>query len=202
MLRNFREVGEGYHVDDEQYLPIDTDTAWLLTDYLDDIMSAQEIGRSAKTTDDSINEWFEQSIILSDAGPEFAYSWPLTQQKLVVRRTDTKFGIEGQVYNIILEWQVTAQDLIDPSVVRAYSLELAQDDSEQPKLLTCVLQSQFYKSIHGEQHLTPENNDSSHYEVDKLLFDSFSGRMALASQYDAEDLLSTLSLFCNNKNTR
>lgn len=203
MFERYYKNNDGIHINQDDYLPIDWEASILLIDYLDDFMSRFEVGRSASSEHDKIDEWCESAMIMADVNNDFSYQWPLTESKLIVRRTEEKGSQAfGQTYNIIFQWQVLGQELIDPYIVKSYILDHPIDDSEDPKLLVCTQQSPFFRSIHGELDLVPENNDSNYYEADKLLFDNFVGKLAVGTQFDCEELLNNLSLFCQDKNTK
>ncbi len=179
------------------YAPIDRDTAEILSEYLDEIIAMQESGRSASSTENAFNEWFESSVLLADADLDYAYLWPPTEQRIMLRRIcETGEHALGETYQIIMEWSVHRDDLIDPTYSKAYELMVPRDDSEDPKLLMCLQQSTFIRLANGAD-LTVAVNNSSYHEIDVLLNESFYSKLAMGTQYDAEKLFDELTLFGN-----
>lgn len=180
---------------ENEYVPIDRETALILSDYLDDIIASSVDGRSAWCSYSSFSEWFEVSTFLADMNTDYAYIWPLTEQRLSLRRIcETGDVALGETYQITMEWQVHREDVVDPSYARSFVLMIPHDLDEDPKLLMCQQKSVFTRSFDGSG-LSTGINESGYHEVDTLLSQSFYDKLSMGTQYDAEQVLGELVLF-------
>lgn len=180
----------------DDYLPIDIDTAQVLAGYLDNIIDANPTNRSAVSGEHEFKEWTEKSVEYAQILNDVIYHMPTVQHRMMLRRTiETSDDALGETYQIIIEWSVSRTDLVDNGYTKSYVLMIPNDvESEAPKLLTCHQQSAFI-GTQGNRIPNVGTINSSYHEADLLLDKSFYTRHTVGTVYDANELFDELQIF-------
>lgn len=177
------------------YAPIDHDTASILSEYIDDIISAKLDDRSALCSAAVVNEWFEAEVLTAGDSGEIAYVRPLRLRITVNRTHERGEQAYGELYNMAMEWSTLKGGLVNSGYMQHYALILPNDsEQEGPLLLVGQQQLDLLEGVSDAQ--IAQGAAGSNFPEANLLLknNSFYDDMSLGTQYDAEQLFEELSL--------